>query len=150
MIVPDANLLLYAYDSASPFHERAAGWWRDCLSGTETVGLCGVVLFAFLRLGTSRRVFVNPMTVGEAAERVRSWLDRSVTDFLATQEADVGRALEWLEAAGSGGHLTTDAHIAAIASRHRATVHTADTDFQRFSGVRWWNPLTRKERTRSS
>ena len=140
MIVPDANLLLYAYDSASPFHERAAGWWQDCLSGRETVGLCGVVLFAFLRIGTNRRAFVNPMQVEEATEHIREWLTRSVTDFLVAQESDVVQVLQWLEAAGSGGNLTTDAQIAAIASRHRATVHTADTDFGRFSGVRWLNP----------
>ncbi len=141
MIVPDSNLLLYAYDSASPFHERAARWWRDCLSGREAVGLCGVVVFSFLRIGTSRRAFLNPMPVAEAAGHVREWLARSVTDFLLTEESDVLRAMEWLEAAGSGGNLTTDAQIAAIARRHRATVHTADTDFGRFAGVRWVNPL---------
>jgi predicted nucleic acid-binding protein len=53
----------------------------------------------------------------------------------------VEQALQWLEAAGSGGNLTTDAQIAAIARRRRATVHTADTDFARFAGVRWTNPI---------
>lgn len=141
MIVPDANLLLYAYDSESPFHERAALWWQACLSGVEPVGLCAAVLLAFVRIGTSRKAYLNPMSVEEAAGCVRSWLTRSVTDFLAAQESDLTRALEWIEAAGSGGNLTTDAQIAAIATRHRATVHTADTDFDRFSGVRWKNPL---------
>ncbi len=141
MIVPDANLLLYAYDATSRFHQPAATWWQECLSGAEPVGLCGVVLFAFVRIGTSRKAFEDPMTIEEAAEHVRSWLDRPVTDFLATQEADVVQALHWLEAAGSGGNLTTDAQIAAIAHRHRAVVHTADTDFDRFSDVRWRNPL---------
>ena len=141
MIVPDANLLLYAYDSSSRFHKPAATWWKNCLEGVEPVGLCTVVLFAFVRVGTSRRAFENPMTIDEAAKHVRSWLERPVTDFLVTQEADVLQALQWLEAAGSGGNLTTDAQIAAIAHRHRATVHTADTDFNRFPDVRWWNPL---------
>ncbi len=141
MIVPDANLLLYAYDSTSRFHEPAVTWWQGCLSGAEPVGLCGVVLFAFVRIGTSRTAFENPMSIEEAAEHVRSWLDRPVADFLITDEADVVQALQWLEAAGSGGNLTTDAQIAAIAHRHRATVHTADTDFNRFPGIRWHNPL---------
>ena len=141
MIVPDANLLLYSYDSASSFHDRSVVWWQDCLSGKETVGLCSVVLFAFLRIGTNRRAFVNPMSVEEATGHIHEWLARSITDFLVTQESDVVQALQWLNAAGSGGNLTTDAQIAAIASRHRATVHTADTDFARFSGVRWLNPL---------
>ena len=57
MIVPDVNLLLYAYDANSRFHAAAAAWWRACLSGSEPVGLPPVVLFAFLRIGTSARVF---------------------------------------------------------------------------------------------
>lgn len=141
MIIPDANLLLYAYDGSSPFHERASGWWEDCLSGLEPVGLCAVVLFAFLRISTNRIAFAEPMTVAEAASHVRSWLERSITDFLVTQESDILRALNSLKAAGSAGNLTTDAQIAAIAFRYRATVHTADTDFGRFPGVRWKNPL---------
>lgn len=141
MIVPDANLLLYAYDSSSPFHKRAAIWWSDCLSGCEPVGLCGVVLFAFLRVGTSRRAFQQPMAIDQATGHVRDWMQRSVTDVLFLEEVDLLRAMEWLDAQGSGANLTTDAQIAAIASRHRATVHTADTDFQRFPGVRSKNPL---------
>ena len=144
MIVPDANLLLYAYDSTSRFHEPAATWWKDCLEGVEPVGLCAVVLFAFVRVGTSRKAFECPMTIEEAGLRVRSWLERPVTDFLITQEADFLLALHLLEIAGSGGNLTTDAQIAAIAHRHRATVHTADTDFNRFPDVRWLNPLLQK------
>jgi len=83
----------------------------------------------------------SSMPVDEATEHIRSWLERPVAEFLVTQEADVLQALQWLQAAGSGGNLTTDAQIAAIAHRHRATVHTADTDFDRFPDVRWKNPL---------
>ena len=144
MIIPDANLLLYAYDSTSRFHDTAASWWQTCLSGAEPVGLCSVVLFAFVRIGTSRRAFEQPMSIGEATIHVRSWLDRPVTDLLVCQEADVVQALQWLEMAGAGGNLTTDAQIAAIAHRHRATVHTADTDFGRFPDVRWHNPISNR------
>jgi toxin-antitoxin system PIN domain toxin len=141
VIVPDANLLLYTYDTGSPFHRRSADWWQACLSGTEPVGLCGVVLFAFVRIGTNRRAFMDPMTIAEAAAHVRSWLARSVTEYLISNQSDVGRALAWLEEAAAGAELTTDAQVAAIADRHRATVHTADTDFARFPGVHWHNPL---------
>lgn len=145
MIVPDANLLLFAYDSSSRFHVPAASWWKRCLEGAEPVGLCAPVLFAFLRIGTSRLVFTDPMTVEQANQRIRSWLDRSVTDFLVTEEADVLQAMRWLDGAGSGGNLTTDAQIAAIAARHRATVHTSDTDFSRFPDVRWLNPILKQQ-----
>ena len=72
MIVPDINLLLYAYDAGSPFHSKAAAWWQRSLSGTEPVGLAQVAVFGFVRIGTNPRVFGNPLTPIEAAEHVRS------------------------------------------------------------------------------
>ena len=141
MIIPDASLLLYAYDEASPFHGKAARWWSDLLSGSEPIGLVPAVLFAFIRVGTSPRVFENPLSIAEASHHVRTWLDVPVVELLDIEKADVGQALAWLTDAGAGGNLTTDAQIAAIARRHQAVVHTADTDFARFPGVRWKNPL---------
>src|SRR5262245_10175595 len=141
MILPDANLLLYAYDAASPFHKRSAAWWSACLSGREPVGLCPAVLFAFVRIGTSSRAFTEPLTVGEACSHVESWLNQPVAQLLDVDATDVRRALELLRRAGAGGNLTTDAQLAAVSLRHRAVVHTADTDFARFPHVRWHNPI---------
>ena len=141
MIIPDANLLLYAYDAASPFHARAAAWWSRCLSGTEPVGLTHPVLFAFVRIGTNPRAFVHPLPIETAANHVRNWLRQPGVVVLETNRDDVDRALDLLCDAGTGGNLTTDAQIAAIALRHRAVIHTADSDYARFPEVRWENPL---------
>lgn len=142
MIVPDANLLLYAYDQSSRHHEISKEWWVECLSGRQPVGLCSVVIFAFIRIGTSSRAFQHPMSIAEAAGHVRSWLDRSVIEVLHVDQADIQQALTWLEEQGVGANLTTDAQIAAVAHRFGAVVHTADMDFQRFP-VRSFNPLIR-------
>lgn len=141
MIVPDANLLLYAYDSASPFHAKASRWWSACLTGTEPVGLCSSVVFGFVRIGTSPRAFARPLTVDEASSHVESWLARPMVELLEMDVTDVRKALGLLSAAGTGGNLTTDAQIAAVSLRHRAVAHTADSDFSRFRGVRWHNPI---------
>lgn len=145
MIIPDANLLLYAYDAASPFQEKARRWWESCLSGTEPVGLCPLVLFGFVRIGTHSRAYETPMSVRTAGRHVTEWLHRRVCQFIVIEEVDVTRAMELLLAAGTGGDLTTDAQIAAVALRLNATVHTADTDFKRFEGVRLFNPLIGKK-----
>lgn len=141
MIIPDANLLIYAYDKSSPFHTTARKWWERCMNDLEPVGLLPVVLFAFIRIGTSSKVFQNPMSISEAASHVRAWMEFPQTEVTSTTPADIDLSLGWLEAAGTGGNLTTDALIAAVAKRCRATVHTADTDFARFRGVRWMNPI---------
>ena len=85
MIVPDVNLLVYAYDADSRFHAVAKAWWQGCLSGGETVGLPGVVAFGFVRLVTSARVFTHPMTPAEAAGHVREWLARPGVEWLEPQ-----------------------------------------------------------------
>ena len=46
-----------------------------------------------------------------------------------------------LAAAGVGANLVTDAHVAAVAMEYQAEVHSNDTDFGRFPGLRWRNPL---------
>lgn len=140
MIIPDANLLIYAYDERSPFHARARTWLEGLLNGEELVGLCPVVLFAFVRIATNARAFVDPMTIGEASGHVRSWLDEEVARVLDMDAASCIEALRLLDKAGAGANLTTDAQIAAIAAANKATIHSADADFARF-GVDWKNPL---------
>jgi len=142
MIVPDVNLLLYAYDAESRFHTAAAAWWRACLSGSEPVGLPAVVVFAFLRIGTSARVFDRPMTPGEAADHVRAWLAQPVVQVLEPHADHIEHVLALLESVGAAGNLATDAQIAALVIDSEAVLHTTDTDFLRFTALRWLNPLT--------
>jgi hypothetical protein len=140
MILPDANLLLYAYDEASPFHERAKAWWEGLLSKPETVGLCPCVSFAFIRISTNARAYENPLSIDEATDIVREWMRADCVRLLEFTAEDSEVAMRLLQQAGSGSNLTTDAQIAATAQRLHASVHTADTDFSRFA-VDWENPL---------
>ncbi len=142
MILPDVNLLLYAYDSASPFHRTAARWWSECLSGTETIGLAAAVAFGFVRIGTSSRAFADPFTIEEACAHVDSWMQQPVVQVLETDRADIAQALELLRTTGAGGNLTSDAGLAALAARYDGVVHSADSDFARFGAVKWHNPLS--------
>ena len=142
MIVPDANLLLYAVDSTSPFHDVAREWWTSCLNGAVPVGLCHPVVFAFARISTNRRSFGNPLSLAQVTEIIQSWNERQVTRVLYPGPRHVQNVLELLAAAEShGGNLVTDAQIAEFAIAHRAEVHTADRDFRRFPGLTCRFPL---------
>ncbi len=142
MIIPDVNLLLYAYDADSAFHAKASAWWQNCLSGAEPVGLAPVVVFGFMRILTNPRVFRAPMTPAEAAGHVRSWLSQPVALILEPPTGHVEEVIEFLERLGTAGNLVTDAQIASLAILHNAVLHTADADFLRFPGLRWLNPVT--------
>lgn len=141
MILPDINLLIYAYDGSSPQHQRAKSWWVKYLSGTESVGIAWIVALGFIRLWTSARVFRNPMTVDQACGHVESWLTRPMVRVVHPGPRHAELAFALLRNEGAGGNLTTDAHLAALAMETNATVHTADADFARFAGVKWIDPL---------
>jgi uncharacterized protein len=143
MIIPDINLLLYAYDSDSPFHVKASAWWERCLSGAELVGMPLVVLFGFIRVSTHARVFQNPMSILEASEIVQSWLESPVAQILEPGSDHMHQVLKLLGLVGTAGNLVSDAQIAALAIEYGAVLHTADADFSRFPGLRWFNPITR-------
>ena len=142
MIVPDINLLLYAYDRDSPFHDRARQWWEECLSGEESVGFTHPTIFGFIRIATSARVFPKPLTLAQAAAHIDTWLERRVSQVLEPQPDHHRQVIELLErAGGAGGNLVSDAQIGALAKAYRAVVHTSDRDFLRFPDVRCHFPL---------
>jgi toxin-antitoxin system PIN domain toxin len=141
MIVPDANLLIYAYDSTSPSHRAARRWWEDALSGREPVGIPWIVVLAFVRLISHPTLLEHPLTVREAEACVGQWLDCDHVRLLVPRERTFERFFSLLDEAGLGGNLATDALIAAHAEEYGATVHSTDRDFDRFTTVRWINPL---------
>ncbi|HET6383284.1 MAG TPA: TA system VapC family ribonuclease toxin [Armatimonadota bacterium] len=143
MIIPDTNLLVYSYDSKSPYHDRARSWWEGVLSGPEPVGIPWIVVLAFTRLVTHPTLNENPMTVVQAREAVMAWLSVSHVRILETTPATIDLFFNLLTAAGTGGNLSTDAMIAALATEYGGRVFSNDRDFGRFPGIKWQNPLAK-------
>jgi toxin-antitoxin system PIN domain toxin len=143
VIVPDVNLLLYATITGFPHHERSRAWLEDALNGSALVGLASPALFGYLRIATSGRVLTSAMPAGEAVGRVRDWLARPNVSFIVPGPRHLEIAFGLLESVGTGANLTTDIQLAAYAIEQDAELHSNDTDFGRFAGLRWVDPLTR-------
>jgi toxin-antitoxin system PIN domain toxin len=141
MIVPDVNLLVYAYNSDAATHGRARQWWEDAVRGHQPVGLPWVVMLGFLRVITSRTVFAQPMRTETALRHVRTWLGQPSVHPLQPGPRHLEILSGFAEAGTLASAVMTDAHIAALAVENQATVHSNDTDFARFPGLRWRNPL---------
>jgi toxin-antitoxin system PIN domain toxin len=141
MILPDANVLIYAYDETSPFHNKAKAWWERVLSGNEPVGIPMVVVLAFTRILTHTGICTNPLTASEVRRRVTIWFDQPHIRLLSSSESSLKSFYDLLECSGCGGNLSTDALIAAHAREHSAVICSNDRDFDRFPGVKWRNPL---------
>ena len=136
MRIPDVNVLLYAYDDASPQHRAARVWLERSLSSAEPTGFAWVTLLGFIRLGTRAAAFPQPLSPGEALEIVESWLAHPHASPVDPGDGHPAILRELLEAAGVAGDLTTDAHLAAIAIERGASLATFDGDFHRFAGLK--------------
>jgi hypothetical protein len=139
--LPDVNLLLYAVDERSPRHEQARTWLEQTLSDSETVALAWMVLLAFVRLSTHAAVFEQPLEVTDALDLIDEWLAQPPVTVVHPTHRHAAVLRELLLPLGTAGNLTSDAHLAAIAIEHGATLYSCDNDFSRFSGLRWANPL---------
>ena len=141
MIVPDINLLVFAYNTDAPHHEAARNWWESCLSGGQTVGIPWAVILGFTRIMSSRVVLTDPLTPLEALRHANTWLGRPQANVLVPGPRHLEILSEIMQAAEVSGRLTTDAHLAALAIETQAELYSNDTDFARFPGLRWRNPL---------
>ena len=141
MTLPDVNLLLYAYDGRSEFHTPARRWWEMQLSGTETVCLSWPVIQAFIRIGTHPRLHPRPMTLNEAFERVQSWFDQPCVKIIQPTENHWKIFQQMLRVGNATANLVSDAHLAALAVEHNCELNSSDTDFARFRGLKWKNPI---------
>jgi toxin-antitoxin system PIN domain toxin len=141
MILVDVNLLIYAVNRDAPSHRKAKAWLEAAISGTETVGLSWSVVLAFLRLTTKTGLFSEPMSVETAFDFVDEWLRQPSVTVLEPTTRHPSILRDLLLTLGTGGNLTSDAHLAALAMEHGAQLCSTDNDFSRFAGLRWRNPL---------
>ena len=141
MKLTDVNLLLYAVDTSAPRHRAARRWLEERLSETETFAFAWAVLLAFLRLSTNPRVFEAPLGPAEAFDIVDGWLAHPCSTVVHPTERHAVVLRGLLEALGTAGNLTTDAHLAALAIEHGADLCSSDSDFSRFPGITWLDPL---------
>lgn len=137
----DANLLLYSVDRRSPSFEAASRWLEDVLNGVQRVGVPWQTIGAFLRISTHPRVSANPLSGERAWTFVRSWLSCDPVWIPPATERTAAVLERLVRDTPATGNLVTDAQLAALAIEHGLVLCSADTDFARFAGLRWRNPL---------
>ena len=144
MTLVDLNVVLYAINTAAARHEEARAWWESALGGDEPVGLAWSVVTGFLRLSTRASILPRPLTVEQACRRVNRWLAQPTVRLVRETDEHWLHLDRLLAGTGTGGNLTTDAHLAALAISHGATLVSFDNDFARFPDLRWSNPGRRR------
>jgi len=141
MILVDANILLYAVNASAGQHEPARRWLEHTLSSGDELGFPWIVLLAFLRISTHPAILEKPLPISTALEFVDSWLKQPGSSIVHPGRRHWEILRNFIDIAGTGGNLTTDAHIAALAMENSAKLCSADYDFKRFPGLLHFNPL---------
>jgi uncharacterized protein len=140
VILPDVNTLLHSVNSSANEHAAALKALRVGYDDPGGVAFAWTALLAVLRLSTRRGIFPNPLSVDEALRVIENWLRHPRAQVVHPGERHAEVLGRLLRSAGTAGNLTTDAHLAALAIEHGATVVSFDRDFARFEGLRWALP----------
>lgn len=137
MKLPDTNVLVHAVNRDASAHAAATVWLAQAFDSGAGVALSWVALLGFLRISTRRGILAQPLTIDQALQAVAHWLAQPTSRVV---DAGVGHAAllgRLLIGAGAAGNLTNDAHLAALAIEHGATLGSFDRDFERFAGLRF-------------
>ena len=141
MIIPDINLLLYAYNPHSLQNPVARDWWEKTINHDELIGLPLEVAFSFIRIATNQRLGPARVPLEEARKIVESWFELPQLRTLTPKGNHFNMVMELMRKSMSSGALLSDAILAAYAIENRATLFTNDDDFSRFHGLKWRNPI---------
>jgi toxin-antitoxin system PIN domain toxin len=137
----DANLLIYAYGSSSPHHDRAQRWLEDTLADEESVALAWPTVLAFLRISTNARILEQPLSISEAIEIMGELLEHPLVVLLEPGLRHWNILRDLMVAGQVRGPLVSEAHLAALTIEHGVVLATTDRDFARFPGLRISNPI---------
>ncbi|MGH9946614.1 MAG: TA system VapC family ribonuclease toxin [Pyrinomonadaceae bacterium] len=141
MIFPDINLLLYAYNTMFERHGECSAWLESLINGKSTVCFSWHTIMGFIRMSTTPSIFPKPYTSTESLEIASSFLDAKNSMILLPGEEHFRVFSRLVKESGFTGPRLMDAHIAALAIEHGATVASADRDFRAFDGLKLINPL---------
>jgi uncharacterized protein len=137
VILPDVNVLLYAFRPDSADHAGYRRWLLEVVAGDQPFGMSPQVLAAVVRISTHPRIFRKPAPLAEALA-FSSTLLAQPNCYVVTPGQRHWSIFERLcTRAAAQGNLVRDAWLAALAIESGCEWITADRDFARFEGLRW-------------
>jgi toxin-antitoxin system PIN domain toxin len=142
VILPDVNVLVYAFRGDSPKHAVCKPWLDAIVSDDAHFGISPLALSAVVRLVTNARVFREPSTLEEAFGFCEDLLGQTNCESVAPGNGHWTIFKRLCFESGTRGARTTDAWFAALAIEHACTWITFDRDYARFAGLSWQEPAS--------
>lgn len=140
MILPDVNVLIYAFRADLPQHKVCRPWLDHVISSDSYFGLSPLALSATVRITTNPRIFKEPSAIEEAFDFCDDLLDQPHCQLIGPGERhwDIFKRL-CIETDTRGARVT-DAYFAALAIESGCAWVTLDRDYARFPGLEWRTP----------
>jgi len=140
VILPDVNVLLYAFRSDSPDHEKYRAWLRGVVEGDRAFGISPQILAALVRISTHPRIFARPTRLEDALAFGAVLLTQPHCQVVQPGPRHWTIFTALCREANAQGNLVQDAWFAALAIESGCEWITADRDYARFEGLRWRTP----------
>lgn len=143
----DANILLYASDTASPWHPAAKVFIESRAEDPDILCFTWPVIMAYQRIATHPGIFTNPLSPKLAWGNIENLLALPRTRVVGESESFAATYQKVTSHTFTSGNNVPDAHIAAILLEHGVRrLYTADTDFRKFEFLEVINPLNKSRR----
>lgn len=144
MILPDVNVLVYAFHTGAPDHAQYREWLGTTLASDEPIGISDLVLSGFVRVATHPRIFERPAPIDQALDFADALRSQPTSAVLAPGRRHWQIFVRLCRDATAKGNLVADAYHAALAIESGSEWVTTDRDFSRFPGLRWRHPLANR------
>ena len=141
MILPDVNVLIYAFRPGTPQHTNCSRWLESVVNGEATYGMSPLVLSSFLRILTNRRIYQPPDPLEKVLAFADVLLGQPHCQIIHPGPRHWRIFCDLCRQTNVSGGLVPDAWFAALAIESGCEWITLDRDFRRFDGLRWRTPF---------
>jgi uncharacterized protein len=145
MLIVDTNVLIYAADLDSPFHEACRVWLDGQRRKAEAWYSTWPIVYEFLRVTTHPRVMRTPWSAIQAWSFIKAIMASPGFSILeaTSRHSDVLEEL-FAEMPHLAGNILHDVNTIALMREHgiRRAV-TRDADFHRFNGIEVLDPASK-------
>jgi uncharacterized protein len=141
MILPDVNVLIYAFRRDSARHLVCKAWLDQTIAVDARFGLSPIALSAVVRIATHPRIFETQSTLDDAFGFCHDLLSQPHCEIVQPGERHWEIFERLCIQANITGARVTDAWFAALAIEHGCTWITYDRDYARFPELDWKEPI---------
>ncbi|HEV7614218.1 MAG TPA: type II toxin-antitoxin system VapC family toxin [Steroidobacteraceae bacterium] len=141
MILPDVNVLIYAFRVDSADHLKYRTWLSDLVNGVAAYGMAPQVLSSVIRICTHPRIYMQPSSLENVLAFCNVLLEAPNATLITPQERHWSIFQKLCARSKAIGNLVPDAWLAALAIEAGCEWITTDRDFARFEGLTWRPPF---------